>query len=77
VSHDFPLIVAARDLVAWGGSLVASVVEDRFLEEVMVPDSHGSPKIRFEGEGLVLTEPPRARRRVSDLRRAAEADRRT
>ena len=44
VSLDFPLIVAARDLVAWSGNLVPSVVEDRFLEEVMVPDPVGAPK---------------------------------
>lgn len=77
VSHDFPLIVASRDLVAWSGKLVPSVVEDRFLEEVMVPDPQGSPKIRFEGQGLVLTEPPRARRRASDVGRTTEADRRS
>lgn len=76
VSLDFPLIVAARDLVLWSGNLVPSVVEDRFLEEVMVPDPVGSPKIRFEGQGLVLTEPPRARRRASDLGRTTEAERR-
>ena len=76
VSLDFPLIVAARDLVAWSGNLVPSVVEDRFLEEVMVPDPVGAPKIRFEGQGLVLTEPPRARRRASDLGRTTESDRR-
>ncbi|MGH9365402.1 MAG: tetratricopeptide repeat protein [Thermoanaerobaculia bacterium] len=78
VSLDFPLIVAARDLVAWSGNLAPSVVEDRFLEEVMAPDPVGAPKIRFEGEGLVLTEPPRARRyRSSDVNRTTEADRRT
>ena len=77
VSHDFPLIVASRDLVAWSGKLVPSVVEDRFLEEVMVPDSQGAPKIRFEGQGLVLTEPPRSRRRASDLGRNTESDRRS
>ena len=76
VSLDFPLIVTARDLVAWSGNLLPSVVEDRFLEEVMVHDAQGSPKIRFEGQGLVLTEPPRARRRASDLHRTTETDRR-
>lgn len=76
VSLDFPLIVAARDLVAWSGNLVPSVVEDRFLEEVMVPDPVGAPKIRFEGQGLVLTEPPRARRRASDVGRTTESERR-
>jgi uncharacterized protein (AIM24 family) len=77
VSLDYPLIVASRDLVAWSGNLVPSVVEDRFLEEVMVPDPNGSPKIRFEGQGLVLTEPPRARRRASDVGRTTETDRRS
>jgi uncharacterized protein (AIM24 family) len=77
VSLDFPLIVAARDLVAWSGNLVPSVVEDRFLEEVMVPDPVGAPKIRFEGQGLVLTEPPRARRRASDVGRTTESERRS
>ena len=77
VSLDFPLIVAARDLVAWSGNLVPSVVEDRFLEEVMVPDPVGAPKIRFEGQGLVLTEPPRARRRASDVGRVTEPERRS
>lgn len=72
VSAEFPLIVSSRDLVAWSGSLVPSVVEDRFLEEVMQPDAGSAPKIRFEGEGTVLTEPPRPRRRATDLQRAPE-----
>lgn len=77
VSPEFPLNVSSRDLVAWTGDLIPSVLEDRFLEEVMMPDVGSAPKIRFEGEGLVLTEPPRPRRRASDLARAAESDRRS
>jgi len=69
VSAEFPLNVSSRDLVAWSGDLVPSVLEDRFLEDVMQPDNGGAPKIRFEGEGTVLTEPPRPRRRTSDLAR--------
>lgn len=76
VSPDFPLNVSSRDLVAWTGDLVPSVLEDRFLEEVMMPDVGSAPKVRFEGEGTVLTEPPRPRRRASDLARATEGDRR-
>ncbi|MGH9316153.1 MAG: tetratricopeptide repeat protein [Thermoanaerobaculia bacterium] len=76
VSSEFPLSVSARDLVAWMGELVPSVLEDRFLEEVMMPDAGSAPKIRFEGQGTVLTEPPRPRRRASDLARRSEADRR-
>jgi tetratricopeptide (TPR) repeat protein/uncharacterized protein (AIM24 family) len=75
VSAEFPLIVSAHDLVAWTGHLLPSVLEDRFLEEVMQPDSASAPKIRFEGEGTVLTEPPRPRRRSTD-RGAGAADRR-
>ena len=77
VSHEFPLNVSSRDLVAWTGDLIPSVLEDRFLEEVMMPDVGSAPKIRFEGEGTVLTEPPRPRRRASDLSRPTEADRRS
>jgi uncharacterized protein (AIM24 family)/Tfp pilus assembly protein PilF len=75
VSADFPLIVSAHDLVAWTGNLLPAVLEDRFLEEVMQPDSASAPKVRFEGEGTVLTEPPRPRRRATD-RGAGAADRR-
>jgi uncharacterized protein (AIM24 family) len=77
VSAEFPLNVSSRDLVAWTGDLVPSVLEDRFLEEVMMPDIGSAPKIRFEGAGTVLTEPPRPRRRASDLARPTEADRRS
>ena len=75
VTGEFPLNVSSRDLVAWSGDLVPSILEDRFLEEVMMPDVGSAPKIRFEGEGTVLTEPPRPRRRVSDLATPSEADR--
>ncbi|MFN2632584.1 MAG: AIM24 family protein [Thermoanaerobaculia bacterium] len=77
VTPEFPLNVSSRDLVAWTGELVPSVLEDRFLEEVMMPDIGSAPKIRFEGQGTVMTEPPRPRRRASDLARAPEADRRS
>lgn len=66
VSADYPLSISSRDLVGWSGELVASVLDDDFLEEVMHADVSSPPKIRFEGEGTVLTEPPRPRRRVSD-----------
>jgi uncharacterized protein (AIM24 family) len=66
VTAQYPLSISSRDLVAWSGELVASVLDDQFLEEVMQPDVASPPKIRFEGEGVVLTEPPRPRRRASD-----------
>lgn len=58
VSADYPLNVSSRDLVGWSGNLVPSVLPDRFLDEVMLPDGDDPPKIRFEGEGNVLTESP-------------------
>ncbi len=76
VTAEFPLIVSANDLVAWSGHLLPSVLEDRFLEEVMQPDSASAPKLRFEGEGTILTEPPRPRRRSSDRGTSGAADRR-
>jgi uncharacterized protein (AIM24 family) len=58
VSPEFPLSVSSRDLVAWTGDLLPSVMEDRFLDEIMMPDTANAPKLRFEGEGVVLTEAP-------------------
>lgn len=72
VSPTFPLSISSRDLVAWSGELVASVLDDQFLEEVMQPDIASPPKIRFEGEGVVLTEPARPRRRASDQDRPVD-----
>lgn len=50
--------MSSRDLIGWTGNLVPSVLPDRFLDEVMLPDSEDPPKIRFEGEGTVITEAP-------------------
>lgn len=72
VSSDFPLSISSRDLVAWTGSLVAAVLDDEFLEEVMQPDVASPPKIRFEGEGTVWIEPPRPRRRSADMDRPVD-----
>jgi uncharacterized protein (AIM24 family)/Flp pilus assembly protein TadD len=72
VSAEFPLSISSRDLVAWSGDLVASVLDDDFLEEVMQPDVASPPKVRFEGEGTVLTEPPRPRRRAADQDRPVD-----
>lgn len=72
VSAEYPLSISSRDLVAWIGDLLPSVLDDAYLEEVMQPDVASPPKIRFEGEGTVLTEPPRPRRRASDLDRPVD-----
>lgn len=67
VSPEFPLIVSSRDLVAWTGDLLPSVMEDRFLDEIMMPDAANAPKLRFEGEGVVLTEGPRGSAVISRM----------
>ncbi len=72
VTPELPLSISSRDLVGWTGELVPSVLDDRFLEEVMQPDVASPPKIRFEGEGVVLTEPPRPRRRAADMDRPVD-----
>lgn len=72
VSPAYPLSISSRDLVAWTGDLMAAVLDDQYLEEVMQPDVASPPKIRFEGEGTVLTEPPRPRRRVADMDRPVD-----
>jgi uncharacterized protein (AIM24 family) len=72
VTPELPLSISSRDLVGWTGELVPSVLDDRFLEEVMQPDIASPPKIRFEGEGVVLTEPPRPRRRAADMDRPVD-----
>jgi len=72
VTAAYPLSISARDLVAWTGELVASVLDDEFLEEVMQPDVSSPPKIRIDGEGVVFTAPPRPRRRSSDADRAVD-----
>lgn len=62
VAPDFPLTVSSRGLVAWTGELLPSVVEDPFLEDIMLPAAGNAPRLRFEGEGVVLTEGPKAPR---------------
>jgi tetratricopeptide (TPR) repeat protein len=56
VAGDFPFCVSSRDLLAWTGDLLASVVEGGAFDEIMTPEAADAPKLRFEGEGVVLTE---------------------
>jgi Flp pilus assembly protein TadD/uncharacterized protein (AIM24 family) len=66
VTPELPLNISSRDLIGWTGDLVPTVLEDRFLEQVMVPDEQDPPKIRFEGTGTVLAEPRWVARRAGD-----------
>jgi uncharacterized protein (AIM24 family) len=57
VTREYPLSISSNALVAWTGNLVATVVDDTALENVMI-ETEGTTgfKIRFEGEGVVVSE---------------------
>jgi len=57
VTPDFPLSISSASLVAWTGNLIPAVVDDKSLENVMIESEEtGGFKIRFEGEGVVVSE---------------------
>jgi uncharacterized protein (AIM24 family) len=59
VTREYPLSISSNALVAWTGNLIATVVDDKSLENVMIEAAEGTPpgfKIRFEGDGVVVSE---------------------
>lgn len=58
VTRDFPLSISSASLVAWTGSLIPTVVDDKSLETVMIESGEdgGGFQVRFEGEGVVVSE---------------------
>lgn len=57
VTRDYPLSISSNALVAWTGNLIATVVDDKSLQDVMIASGEaGGFKIRFEGEGVVVSE---------------------
>jgi len=57
VTRDLPLSISSTALVAWTGSLMATVVDDKSLENIMIESGgDGGFKIRFEGDGVVVSE---------------------
>jgi uncharacterized protein (AIM24 family) len=56
VTPELPLSISANALVAWTGPLVANVLDDATLEDVMIEGDEDSFRIRFEGEGVVVAE---------------------
>jgi uncharacterized protein (AIM24 family) len=57
VTRDYPLSISSNALVAWTGNLIPTVVDDQSLQDVMIStDEKGGFKIRFEGEGVVVSE---------------------
>ncbi len=57
VTKDYPLSISSNALVAWTGNLIAAVVDDQSLDNVMIESGDRAGfKIRFEGEGVVVSE---------------------
>jgi uncharacterized protein (AIM24 family) len=56
VTRAYPLSISSHALVAWTGNLIPAVIEGDHLESVMINTQSQSFKIRFEGEGIVVSE---------------------
>jgi uncharacterized protein (AIM24 family) len=57
VTREYPLSISSNALVAWTGNLIPTVVDDKSLENVMIANENETGfKIRFEGDGVVVSE---------------------
>lgn len=56
VAKDYPLSISSNALVAWTGNLIPTVLDERQLVDVMIEASDTAFKIRFEGDGIVVSE---------------------
>lgn len=56
VAKDYPLSISSNALVAWTGNLIPTVLDERNLVDVMIEASDKAFKIRFEGDGIVVSE---------------------
>ncbi|HSP35016.1 MAG TPA: tetratricopeptide repeat protein [Thermoanaerobaculia bacterium] len=57
VTREYPLSISSNALVAWTGNLIPTVVDDPAMQDVMISsDEQGGFKIRFEGDGVVVSE---------------------
>lgn len=57
VTREYPLSISSNALVAWTGNLIPTVVDDESLRSVMIENvDAGGFKIRFEGDGVVVSE---------------------
>jgi uncharacterized protein (AIM24 family) len=57
VTREYPLSISSNALVAWTGNLIPTVMDDKSLQDVMISTGDQSGfKIRFEGEGVVVSE---------------------
>ncbi|HEX6160361.1 MAG TPA: AIM24 family protein, partial [Thermoanaerobaculia bacterium] len=57
VTREYPLSISSNALVAWTGNVIPTVMDDQSLENVMIErEGEGGFKIRFEGDGVVVSE---------------------
>ncbi len=57
VTKEYPLSISSNAVVAWTGNLIPTVVDDQSLHDVMIAATEqGGFKIRFEGDGVVVSE---------------------
>ena len=56
VTREYPLSISSEALVAWTGNLIPTVMDDKSLENVMIEGDAAGFKIRFEGDGVVVSE---------------------
>ncbi|PYQ32746.1 MAG: hypothetical protein DMF57_11935 [Acidobacteria bacterium] len=57
VTREYPLSISSNALVAWTGNLLPTVMDDQSLENVMIENAgEVGFKVRFEGEGVVVSE---------------------
>ncbi|HET7434541.1 MAG TPA: tetratricopeptide repeat protein [Thermoanaerobaculia bacterium] len=57
VTREYPLSISSNALVAWTGNVIPTVVDDKSLENVMIETvGVAGFKIRFEGDGVVVSE---------------------
>jgi uncharacterized protein (AIM24 family) len=57
VTRDYPLLISSNALVAWTGNLIPTVIDDQSLQDVMISSEEDAGfKIRFEGDGVVVSE---------------------
>ena len=57
VTREYPLSISSNALVAWTGNLIPTVMDDKSLQDVMITNEDpGGFKVRFEGDGVVVSE---------------------
>jgi uncharacterized protein (AIM24 family) len=57
VTREYPLSISSNALVAWTGNLIPTVMDDKSVDTVMIESGDDAGfKIRFEGDGVVVSE---------------------